>query len=172
MKNIHPDQPSVKGRGAERGEKAPDERAQAVGERSGKAGGRAMETRERSKVGGRVAPKRYFGKRLRELRASYYQRLSASTPDQLGLQARPTASSLITCMRQANYEMSTATYSEIENGVNVPRDADSFLTAVARCLRLSQADEDDLAQRLAYDILSIRLGDYTSKVFPPNPDWG
>lgn len=114
----------------------------------------------------------YFGKRLRELRETYAQRI---TPEGAGLpvlRATPSASALIECMRrQCGYSISSAAYSEVENGLNVPRDARSFLDAVAVCLRLTAEEKHDLARRLAYDLVWARLRDLAPEVFPPDPNW-
>jgi hypothetical protein len=116
--------------------------------------------------------RRFFGARLRELRETYAERISSGGSAMPLLRARPTASALIDCMREnRGFSISAAAYNEIENGLNVPRDAVGFLDAVAVCLRLDDADKADLARRLAFDLLSSRLRHLTPQVFPPDPSW-
>ena len=114
----------------------------------------------------------YFGRRLRELRETYAQRLHRGIAEAPSLRATVSASALIECMeREATYSISSAAFNEIENGLNVPRDAQRFLDAVARCLRLNAQEKQDLTRRLAYDLVWARLKDRTPEVFPPDPSW-
>lgn len=124
--------------------------------------------------GGKSEPVRrpYFGKRLRELRENYAQRINPGGTGLPVLRATPSATALIECMRrQCNFSISGAAYSEVENGLNVPRDARGFLDAVATCLRLTDEEKHDLARRLAYDLVWARLRDLAKDVFPPDPNW-
>lgn len=114
----------------------------------------------------------YFGRRLRELRETYAQRLHHGVAEAPVLRATVSASALIECMeREGTYMISSAAYNEIENGLNVPRDAQHFLDAVAKCLHLSEQEKQDLTRRLAYDLVWARLKDRTPDVFPPDPSW-
>lgn len=124
--------------------------------------------------GGENRPRPYFGARLRELRETYQQRLQRLHPEQdTGVLMRrpPSTSDLLYRMREEGYTMSIAAYNEIENGLNVPRDAPRFVDVVAKCLLLSQEEKQDLERRLAYAILYGRLGKRTDDVFPPDKDW-
>lgn len=114
----------------------------------------------------------YFGRRLRELRETYAERINPAGARVSVLRATPSAQSLIDCMRDAaGFSISSAAYNEIENGLNVPRDAVGFLDAVAVCLRLSDEDKLDLTKRLAYDILWARLRERAKEIFPIDPTW-
>lgn len=118
-----------------------------------------------------VARRPYLGRRLRELRESYAERINPSRSGVV-LKVVPSASTLIACMqREAEYTMSSAAYNEVENGFNVPRDAVGFLDAVALCLRLTEAEKLDLTRRLAYDLVWARLGERTNDVIAPDPSW-
>lgn len=110
--------------------------------------------------GGSAHPtrKRYFGSFLCELRESYSERMAKHAEGPLALRAYPTAKTLIACMQQEGYSISNAAYSEIENGLNVPRDGAAFIKAVAHCLQLTEAEVRELALRLAYDLISPRMG--------------
>jgi hypothetical protein len=74
-------------------------------------------------------------------------------------------------MSELGYSMSVAAYNEIENGLNIPRDAPRFLDVVAQCLLLSDDEKRDLERRMAYDILHARLGARADAIVPPDPSW-
>jgi hypothetical protein len=115
----------------------------------------------------------YFGRGLRELRESFVRRLSSGGEDVPYVRATVSASALIDCMKkEQGFSISSAAYNEIENGLNVPRDATGFLDAVATCLRLTEDEKRDLSKRLAYDLVWARLGDgRTDEIIPPSPHW-
>ncbi len=114
----------------------------------------------------------YFGRRLRELRETYPERISRAESALPVLRATPSASAVIECMRQeAGYVISNAAYSEVENGLNVPRDPPRFVDAVALCLRLTGDEKTDLERRLAFDIVYGKLRERTRDVCPPDPSW-
>jgi hypothetical protein len=122
---------------------------------------------------GRAVPVRrpYFGKRLRELRETFVQRLGSGETGPMFL-GKPSANMLIACMRTKGYDISSAAYNEVENGYNVPRDAVRFLEAVTDCLRLTEAEAKDLEERLAYDVLWARLRGRADHHIRPKPEWG
>lgn len=72
---------------------------------------------------------------------------------------RLSAQALIACMADMGFTISSGAFSEIESGVNLPRDPARFLDAVSVCLKLSPADRQALVEQLAYDILRAKLGD-------------
>jgi|SRR5215472_556080 len=118
------------------------------------------------------ASRRYFGPRLRELRETYAQRIDSEGPARPLLRATPSASALIQCMQeQSGFSISGAAFNEIENGLNVPRDAVRFINAVAICLRLTEQEKADLSKRLAYDLVSSRLRELTPLAMLPDPEW-
>lgn len=103
---------------------------------------------------------RRFGPKLRELRESYWERVTQSGPP--GVPApkmRLSALALIACMKEAGYDaISSGTYSEIEAGNIFPRDFNRFLNTAAACLRLSDEDVEQLRYALAYDLVVPKLG--------------
>ena len=114
--------------------------------------------------------KPYFGSRIRQLRYSFGER-TRSAPGAPALKMRPSVETLITCMRDAGYQMSAAAYHEVEQGYNIPRDAGAFLDAVSQCLRLTWEEKEDLKRRLAYAILYSRLGDRASEFVEVEASW-
>jgi len=125
-------------------------------------------------TGGRQEPARrpYFGRRLRELRETYSQRAFQGGADAPILRATPSSLEVVQCMdRTSGYKISVPTYNEIENGLNVPREAARFLDAVSACLRLTPEERQDLADRMAYDILWAKLRERTESVFPHKSHW-
>lgn len=117
---------------------------------------------------GHLGGMRYFGPKVRELREGYLSRLAeGSNAALLGGKAGLTASAVVDCLRNAGYELSLPSYSEIESGANMPRDAARFLTIIEQCLSLKSEEKRDLEHRLAYDILYARLGERTDPVLQP-----
>src|SRR5262249_13786604 len=113
----------------------------------------------------------YFGRRLRELRTNYLERISSAEFKNSNLITTPSANALVACLHRQGLILSAAAYNEIEGGQNVPRNAVQFLDAVAHCLSLNDDEKSDLARRLAYDILWARLRELTETVFPADPSW-
>ncbi len=114
--------------------------------------------------------KPYFGSRLRQLRYSFGERTRLA-PDLPALKMRPSVETLVTCMKDAGYQLSPAAYHEVEQGYNIPRDAGTFLDAVSKCLRLSPDEREDLKRRLHYAILYSKLGDRANEFVPVDPAW-
>src|SRR5258706_1162131 len=83
--------------------------------------------------------RRYFGRLLRRLRETYSERVSERIPASARplVRTRITASALVECMQKEGCQISQAAFSDIENGINVPRDADVFLSAITACLQLT-----------------------------------
>lgn len=117
--------------------------------------------------------RRYFGRRLRQLRENYSERIYAHTPASERPRMRPriTALALVECMQNSGTQISQAAFSDIENGINVPRDGGAFLEAITACLQLTDEEVRDLEMRLAHDILYPRLGPRTDELIKPRPGW-
>ena len=96
-----------------------------------------------------------FGQLLRRSRESYPDRFRRKYPG--APRVKLTALALIECLREKGYPLTSGAYSEIENGSNLPRDPQRFVDAIAECLLLDeQKDYEELARRLAYDIVRAR----------------
>src|SRR5262249_13137281 len=72
--------------------------------------------------------------------------------------SRTSIAAVVACMKDLGYPLSIGAWSELENGINQPRNGLAFLDAVERCLRLTQEQRDDLLERLAFDTLFARFG--------------
>lgn len=109
-----------------------------------------------------------FGTLLRELRESYFTRVTGPR-EAHGPSPRVKLSSLsvISCMREAGYPISSATYTLIEQGTNLPKNVAGFLRAIRSCLRLNDADYSMLVYLLTYDLVYPRLGDLADYVLRP-----
>lgn len=109
-----------------------------------------------------------FGRMLRDLRESYFTRVARP---QLGngpmSHVKLSALSLIACMQQAGYPISSGTYSLIESGTYFPKNTTGFLAAVRSCLRLNDADYSMLVYLLTYDLVAPRLGHLADNVVRP-----
>lgn len=113
----------------------------------------------------------YFGRGLKLYRKGFGDNLHHDTPEDPVVRSRVTSADLIECLDRAGQPISQTAYSEIESGISLPRNPADFLRAVGRCLRLSDAEVEDLKLRLFYDVLYQRLGDLTDEVFPAHPEW-
>lgn len=116
------------------------------------------------------APK-YFGRGLRYLRESYSRRMSGAGGGP-ALESRTSIQSVVNCLKALDYPISVAALSELENGINWPKDSLLFIDKVAICLRLTEREKDDLVERLAFDILFSRFGgELARRLTVHNPDW-
>jgi hypothetical protein len=113
----------------------------------------------------------YFGRQLRRLRETYVERTGRGSSSAPMLRTRVSALALIQCLQQAGYSISSGAFSEIENGLSIPRDAPEFLAAVSTCLQLTDDEQTDLRERLIYDVAYARLGDLIAPFLQPKPAW-
>ncbi|HEX6820254.1 MAG TPA: hypothetical protein VF120_17895 [Ktedonobacterales bacterium] len=127
--------------------------------------------RETLSTEGIESQRRYFGRRLVQLRETFSQRTAKNGASGVLLRAEPTAKAMVECLNAYGYSISPATYSEIENGQVLPRDGAAFVDAIAKCLVITEPEKKELIQRLAYDILYSRLGSDANKVINP-ARWG
>ena len=126
-----------------------------------------MKDAETVKIGGTNAPRKYFGAYLQHLRETYSERIAANGTSGVVLRAGPTAKALVECLNQHQYPISAATYSEIENGLALPRDGNKFVEALGVCLHLRGEEKEKLVKRLGYDFLYTRLGEKATLVINP-----
>lgn len=108
---------------------------------------------------------RHFGEMLRRFRESYYERVRPHRPGAPSPRLRLSALSLIKCLAEAGYSISSGAYSEIESGKSIPREPRKFVDAVSVCLELTAEQKDELTRQLGYDIVYARLGDFADLVF-------
>lgn len=102
---------------------------------------------------------RAFGALLREFRLSYYDRVRPHRPGTPSPRMRLSALALIQALDEAGFTISPAAYSEIEAGINLPRDPRRFLKAACLCLELKAHECRMLAQELGYDLVKGKLGE-------------
>ncbi|HEY7781631.1 MAG TPA: hypothetical protein VIC85_15600 [Ktedonobacterales bacterium] len=124
-----------------------------------------------STAGTRARRSGYFGRGLRLYRKGFGDSFHRGTPDDPVVRSRVTSADLIDCLNRSGHPISQTAYSEIESGISLPRNPADFLRSVGRCLRLNDAEVEDLKHRLFYDVLYQRLGDLTDEVFPARPEW-
>src|SRR5579884_1474293 len=105
------------------------------------------------------APFRGFGHLLREYRDSYGERMRTKFPGAPRLKL--TALALIQDLaEQYDYHLTSGAYSEIEQGLTLPRELHRFIEVVTACLLIEKGSVDyrRLVQQLAYDVVSWRAG--------------
>jgi len=104
-------------------------------------------------------PFRAFGQMLREYRESYGERMRAKNPHLP--RVRLTALALIEHLEdQYDIHLTSGAYSDIEQGVTLPRELQRFVDAVTACLGIEKnsLDYHRLIQQLAYDVVAWRAG--------------
>lgn len=99
-----------------------------------------------------------FGALLYYLRVTHLERVGRGDPDTPIKRVRYTQAALIACLEQSGYPISSGAYSEIEQGISVPRDPKRFIQAVTSCLRLNDDEHKQLVKQLAHDVVEAKLG--------------
>lgn len=104
-----------------------------------------------------------FGQVLRGVREGIIPRRvrrNNENPDLPGNNAKVTSLSLIGCMKTlGGYSISSGAYSEIEQGISIPKDPRRFIRAVGRCAEIEH-DEllRDLEQQAVFDQTARKFG--------------
>lgn len=115
----------------------------------------------------------HFGHLLRHYRETLSERIQHPGLSRLP-QMQVTATALLKCVEQsADISISQASYSEIENGLGLPRDPEAFLDAVAPCLAIEKNSLEwrMLVQYLSHGLIAQKLGgDIADQVVVINED--
>src|SRR5262249_43432399 len=100
-----------------------------------------------------------FGDALRYYREHMAERLQQYVPGRLPAM-QLTAKEVVASMRQAGVEISQAAYSDIEQGLYLPKDPGGFLRAGVSCLGIEENSLElrTLMDHLAIDVLKQKLG--------------
>jgi hypothetical protein len=101
-----------------------------------------------------------FGELLRFYRESYGDRAGLNRPGQPRIELK--AQALINCLLEHGVRISAPSFSEIEKGVSLPREAQAFYDAVSICLALNPSESEALLLALSRDILTNRLSSETA----------
>jgi hypothetical protein len=102
----------------------------------------------------------HFGHVLRHYRETLSERIHRPGLNLLP-QMQVTATALLKCVEQSKgLVISQASYSEIENGLSLPRDPEAFLNAVAPCLAIEEDSIEwwTLVQYLSHGLIAQKLG--------------
>lgn len=107
-----------------------------------------------------------FGAALRHYRENIAERLRRYVPGRLP-DIQLSAKEVVTCMRAADYPISQAAFSDIEQGMYLPKDPERFLEKVITCLALDKDSPEyrNLLDHLMRDILIQRLGAESAEVY-------
>lgn len=100
-----------------------------------------------------------FGALVYYLRVTHLERVGRKHPDQPIRRVHLTQAALIACLEDAGYQISSGAYSEIEQGISIPRDPKRFIEALSIALDLNDDERRQLAQQVAYDVAKAKLGD-------------
>jgi hypothetical protein len=103
---------------------------------------------------------RSFGQLLRSYRESYGDRMGLNRPGQAKIELK--AQALINCLFEHGVRISAPSFSEIEKGVSLPREAQAFYEAASTCLALNPGESEVLLLALSRDILTNRLSSDTA----------
>ena len=101
-----------------------------------------------------------FGELLRFYRESYGDRMGLNRPGQPKMELK--AQALINCLFEHGVRISAPSFSEIEKGVSLPREAQAFFDAASICLALDPGESEALLLALSRDILTNRLSSETA----------
>lgn len=112
-----------------------------------------------------------FGALLYYLRTTHSERVARNHPDMPIRRIRLTQAGLIACLERSGYSISSGAYSEIEQGISLPRDPERFIGALSTCLELNDNERSRLARQLARDAVKPKLGDELTDraLWPPMP---
>ena len=102
----------------------------------------------------------HFGDVLRHYRETLAERIHHPGLSVLP-QMQVTATSLLKCVEQSSgIVISPASYSEIENGLVLPRDPEEFLDAVTPCLAIEKGSLEwmTLVKYLSHGLIAQKLG--------------
>jgi hypothetical protein len=102
-----------------------------------------------------------FGELLRLYRESYGERVGLNKPGQPKIELK--AQALINCLFEHGVKISAPSFSEIEKGVSLPREAQAFFDAASVCLSLTAGESEALLLALSRDILTNRLSQETAE---------
>lgn len=99
-----------------------------------------------------------FGAALRYYREHIADRLRPLAPGRLP-DIQLTAKEVVSCMREAGYQISQPAFSDIEQGLYLPKDPAEFLEAVVPCLALEQGSPEylNLMDHMVREVLKTRL---------------
>lgn len=100
----------------------------------------------------------HFGHALRHYRETVSDRLGRSDLPRMQV----TAAALLKCVEQGgDVAISQASYSDIENGLSLPRDPEQFLNAVAPCLAIQKDSLEwwTLVQYAIHGLVAQKLGE-------------
>jgi hypothetical protein len=100
-----------------------------------------------------------FGSALRFYREHIAERLRRFVPGRLP-DIQLSAKEVVSCMREADYPISPAAYSDIEQALYLPKDPENFMEKVVPCLALDKdsLEYKNLMDHLAFDVLKQKLG--------------
>jgi hypothetical protein len=101
-----------------------------------------------------------FGAALRYSREHIADRLRQYVPGRMP-DVQLTAKQVVSNMREAGYTISPAAYSDIEQGIFLPRDPDDFMDKIVQSLALEKDSHEyhNLMDHLVRDILKQKLGE-------------
>lgn len=100
-----------------------------------------------------------FGIALRYYREHIAERIRRYVPGRLP-DIQLSAREVVSCMKEARYPISQAAYSDIEQGLYLPKEPERFLEAVVPCLALERdsAEYRNLMDHLVFDVLAQKVG--------------
>lgn len=104
----------------------------------------------------------HFGAALRFYREHIAERLTPYVP---GIQI--SAKDVVSSMKRAGYPISQAAYSDIEQGLYLPKDPEHFMEKVIPCLavQMDSPEYHNLMDHLVYDVLKQRVGETAAKEY-------
>lgn len=100
-----------------------------------------------------------FGAALRYYREHIAERIRRFVPGRLP-DIQLTAKEVVSCMKDAGYSISQPAFSDIEQGIYLPKDPEEFMEKVILCLALAKDTPEyhNLMDHLVREVLRQRVG--------------
>jgi hypothetical protein len=101
-----------------------------------------------------------FGAAVRYYREHIADRLRRLVPGGRLPDIQLTAKEVVSCMREADFPISPAAFSDIEQALYLPKDPALFMEKLAPCLAIDRNSDEyyNLLDHLAYDVLKQKFG--------------
>lgn len=110
---------------------------------------------------------KHVGVLLYHLRVTYGERVARLNPGNPIALVKLSQDELVSWLNKAGYPISPGSYSDLEAGKTLPRDANGFFRAITECLDLTQDERRELLYQLGFDVLKQRIGEDEARELMP-----
>ena len=110
---------------------------------------------------------KHVGVLLYHLRVTYGERVARLNPGNPIARVKLSQDELVTWLNQAGYPIGPGSYSDLEAGKTLPRDAHGFFNTIVECLELNEDERQELLYQLGFDVLKQRIGEQEARELMP-----